>query len=48
MHPPAARMLETGAMSYDPGGVLFIALGLVFAAAGLVWKGRVLRLLAFN
>jgi hypothetical protein len=47
LHPPAARMLETGAMFYDPGGVLFIALGLVFAA-GLVWKGRVLRLLAFN
>ncbi|MEU9368006.1 hypothetical protein AB0D78_08705 [Streptomyces avermitilis] len=30
-------------MSHDPGGVLFIVLGLVLAAAGLVWKGRVLR-----
>lgn len=30
-------------MSHDPGGVLFIALGIVFVAAGLVWKGRVLR-----
>ncbi|MFC9842792.1 hypothetical protein ACFWFF_36880 [Streptomyces sp. NPDC060223] len=30
-------------MSYDPGGVLFIVLGIVFAVAGLVWKGRALR-----
>ncbi|GDY65943.1 hypothetical protein SAV14893_053360 [Streptomyces avermitilis] len=37
------RMVETGWMSHDPGAVLFIALGLVLVAAGLVWKGRVLR-----
>ncbi|MFD9326274.1 hypothetical protein [Streptomyces sp. NPDC060065] len=30
-------------MSHDPGGLLFVALGLVLVAAGFVWQGRVLR-----
>ncbi|MER6678048.1 hypothetical protein [Streptomyces sp. NPDC000983] len=30
-------------MRHDPGGLLFIALGLVLVAAGFVWRGRVLR-----
>lgn len=30
-------------MAYDPGGVLFVALGLVLVAAGSLWRGRVLR-----
>ncbi|MDQ0604301.1 hypothetical protein QF037_008646 [Streptomyces canus] len=30
-------------MPHDPGGVLFIALGLVLVVAGSLWRGRVLR-----
>ncbi|MEU6378910.1 hypothetical protein [Streptomyces sp. NPDC046909] len=30
-------------MRYDPGGLLFAALGLVLVAVGCVWRGRVLR-----
>ncbi|MGI3203023.1 hypothetical protein ACRJ4W_41230 [Streptomyces sp. GLT-R25] len=30
-------------MAHDPGGLLFVALGLVLVAAGFVWRGRVLR-----
>ncbi|MCX5008845.1 hypothetical protein OHB05_40690 [Streptomyces sp. NBC_00638] len=30
-------------MPHDPGGLLFIAFGLVLVAAGFVWRGRVLR-----
>ncbi|MFF4273583.1 hypothetical protein [Streptomyces sp. NPDC001536] len=30
-------------MPYHPGGVLFVALGLVLVAAGSLWRGRVLR-----
>ncbi|MFD6174324.1 hypothetical protein [Streptomyces coeruleorubidus] len=30
-------------MRHDPGGLLFIALGLALVAAGFVWRGRVLR-----
>ncbi|MER6185802.1 hypothetical protein [Streptomyces sp. NPDC001652] len=30
-------------MPYAPGGVLFIALGLVLVVAGSLWRGRVLR-----
>ncbi|MCX5335682.1 hypothetical protein [Streptomyces sp. NBC_00140] len=30
-------------MPHDPGGVLFIALGLLLVAAGSFWRGRVLR-----
>ncbi|MER5200345.1 hypothetical protein ACWD3J_43800 [Streptomyces sp. NPDC002755] len=30
-------------MPHDPGGLLFVALGLLLVAAGCVWKGSVLR-----
>lgn len=38
-----ARVGKTGQMAHDPGGLLFVALGLVLVAAGFVWRGRVLR-----
>lgn len=28
---------------HAPGGLLFVALGLILVAAGYVWRGRVLR-----
>jgi hypothetical protein len=37
------RVVKTGQMRHDPGGLLFIALGLALVAAGFVWRGRVLR-----
>jgi hypothetical protein len=36
-------VVKTGEMPRDPGGLLFVALGLVLVAAGFVWRGRVLR-----
>ncbi|MFF5846999.1 hypothetical protein ACIP4T_09590 [Streptomyces massasporeus] len=36
-------VVKTGQMRHDPGGLLFIALGLALVAAGFVWRGRVLR-----
>ncbi|MEU4489957.1 hypothetical protein AB0H94_34605 [Streptomyces purpurascens] len=30
-------------MPHHPGGLLFVALGLVLVAVGFVWRGRVLR-----
>ncbi|MFE5812958.1 hypothetical protein ACFQ6S_05990 [Streptomyces sp. NPDC056479] len=36
-------MVKTGQMPHAPGGLLFVALGLVLVAAGFVWRGRVLR-----
>ncbi|MFI1213272.1 hypothetical protein ACH4UV_37505 [Streptomyces sp. NPDC020802] len=30
-------------MPHDPGGLLFVALGLALVTAGFVWRGRVLR-----
>ncbi|MFB8246352.1 hypothetical protein ACFY3O_13865 [Streptomyces sp. NPDC001046] len=30
-------------MRHEPGGLLFITLGLALVAAGFVWRGRVLR-----
>ncbi|MDX2764479.1 hypothetical protein [Streptomyces europaeiscabiei] len=37
------RVVKTGQMRHDPGGLLFIALGLTLVAAGYIWRGRVLR-----
>ncbi|MGW3911447.1 hypothetical protein ACWEBX_07935 [Streptomyces sp. NPDC005070] len=37
------RMRKTGRMRHDPGGLLFIALGLALVAAGFLWRGRVAR-----
>ncbi|MFH8658629.1 hypothetical protein [Streptomyces afghaniensis] len=36
-------VVKTGEMPRDPGGLLFVALGLVLVAAGFIWRGRVLR-----
>jgi len=43
-----ARVVKTGQMPYDPGGLLFVALGSVLVAAGFIWKGRVLRPLSMK
>ncbi|GGZ02580.1 hypothetical protein ACWEWL_28830 [Streptomyces rochei] len=38
------RVVNTGQMRpHAPGGLLFVALGLVLVAAGYIWRGRVLR-----
>ncbi|MFI8529759.1 hypothetical protein ACIGMX_05790 [Streptomyces aquilus] len=37
------RVVKTGRMRHDLGGLLFIALGLVLVAAGFVWQGGALR-----
>jgi hypothetical protein len=37
------QVVKTGQMPDDPGGLVFVALGLVLMAAGFVWRGRVLR-----
>ncbi|GAA3589023.1 hypothetical protein GCM10022295_83240 [Streptomyces osmaniensis] len=38
------RVVKTGWMRpHAPGGLLFVALGLILVAAGYVWRGRVLR-----
>ncbi|WP_244363205.1 hypothetical protein [Streptomyces aquilus] len=37
------RVVKTGRMLHDLGGLLFIALGLVLVAAGFVWQGGALR-----
>jgi hypothetical protein len=35
--------VETEQMPHNPGGLLFVALGLVLVTAGLLWRGRALR-----
>ncbi|MCX4403614.1 hypothetical protein ACFV8Z_16955 [Streptomyces sp. NPDC059837] len=37
------QVVKTGQMPDDPGGLVFVALGLVLMAAGFLWRGRVLR-----
>ncbi|SNX66275.1 hypothetical protein SAMN06272735_8123 [Streptomyces sp. TLI_55] len=37
------RVVKTGQMRYDLGGLLFIVLGLVLVAVGFVWHGRATR-----
>lgn len=38
------RVVKTGWMRpHAPGGLLFVALGLLLVVAGCVWRGRVLR-----
>jgi len=39
----STRVVKTGQMLYDLGGLLFIVLGLVLVATGFVWQGRVTR-----
>ncbi|MDQ1032719.1 hypothetical protein QF035_010301 [Streptomyces umbrinus] len=34
--------------AHEPGGLLFVALGLVLVAAGFLWRGRVLRPVSVN
>lgn len=42
------RVVKTGQMPHDPGGLLFVAFGSVLVAAGVIWKGRVLRPLSMK
>lgn len=39
----ATRVVKTGQMPHDPGGLLFVALGLALVAVGFVWRGRAIR-----
>ena len=43
-HDVTKRVVKTGYMRpHAPGGLLFVALGVILVAAGYVWRGRVLR-----